>query len=130
MSNEPYLILHRVRGEPAFDVAIQIPCPVCEPIRQGLDDGSSGHCHECENGFWWVIPTSGHRAYPYWFASISKMTLTYYDPDYKEAINQGPPDDWPDHYAINNAPIKHEPRHSELLNQLGLSKASKLVRRI
>jgi hypothetical protein len=36
----PHLILHKVRGEPAFDVATQ------------LDNG------------WWIIPTSGHRAYP------------------------------------------------------------------
>lgn len=40
-----YLILHKVRGEPAFDVA--------EPF-----DLSSGETY-------WIVSTSGHRAYPY-----------------------------------------------------------------
>ena len=44
MSNELYLILHKVRGEPAFDIASR------------LDIGSAGG---------WIVPTSGHRAYPY-----------------------------------------------------------------
>ena len=38
-----YLILHKVRGEPAFDIATRL---------QIAD----------EEG--WIIPTSGHRAYP------------------------------------------------------------------
>ena len=61
----PYLIAHKVRGEPAFDVAIQMECPQCQ--------GTT--CPECDaGGFWWIIPTSGHRAYPYAefeFASLS-----------------------------------------------------------
>lgn len=105
--SDPYLILHKVRGEPAFDIAIQMPM---------------------EDEVWWIIPTSGHRAYPYWHGDI--LSLNYNDPDYKEAIRQGPPDDWPDHYAINNSPIRHEPRGNSILDQLGLSKASKLVRRV
>jgi len=39
-----YLIAHKVRGQPAFDIAIQMMM---------------------EDGPWWIIPTSGHRAYPY-----------------------------------------------------------------
>ena len=39
-----YLILHKVRGEPAFDIA--------EKITIGKEEG-------------WIIPTSGHRAYPF-----------------------------------------------------------------
>jgi hypothetical protein len=38
-----YLILHKVRGEPAFDIA--------QKIIVGKEEG-------------WIIPTSGHRAYP------------------------------------------------------------------
>ena len=38
-----YLILHKVRGEPAFDIA--------QKIQIGDEEG-------------WIIPTSGHRAYP------------------------------------------------------------------
>ena len=39
-----YLIAHKVRGEPAFDVACR--------VQIGEEEG-------------WIIPTSGWRAYPY-----------------------------------------------------------------
>ena|SRR5579871_4801829 len=53
-----YLIAHKVRGEPAFDVATRIQCPECS-----IEDVKA--CTECDcTGFWWIIPTSGHRAYP------------------------------------------------------------------
>ena len=39
-----YLILHKVRGEPAFDIATRLTI--------GDEEG-------------WLIPTSGHRAYPH-----------------------------------------------------------------
>lgn len=48
MSSEPFLILHKVRGEPAFDIAIE-----CEDMGTETDPGP-----------WWIVPTSGHRAYP------------------------------------------------------------------
>lgn len=67
-----HLILHKVRGEPAFDVASKLMI--------GDEEG-------------WIIPTSGHRAYPY-----QVMLL-------EDAINEGLkfgmtriPPDWPDHY--------------------------------
>src|SRR6266571_1229398 len=46
-TSPPYLILHKVRGKPAFDIAVKMEV-------------------ECESdpGPWWMIPTSGHRAYP------------------------------------------------------------------
>lgn len=49
MSSEPYLVAHLVRGEPAFDIAIKLAI--------GDEEG-------------WIIPTSGHRAYPYWDISL------------------------------------------------------------
>jgi len=62
-----YLILHKVRGEPAFDVA--------EKLQIGDEEG-------------WIIPTSGHRAYPY-------VVLDEHDASkYLGMI----PADWPDHY--------------------------------
>ena len=67
-STEPlYLIAHKVRGEQAFDIAIQMVMA---------------------DGLWWVIPTSGHRAYPYWWTSI--------DPDGCPGL----PHDLPDHYPL------------------------------
>lgn len=66
-----HLILHKVRGEPAFDIAEQL-----------------------ENG-WWIIPTSGHRAYPYWTRPLD---------DYQHRMLQKllPPEGHPDHYSIND----------------------------
>lgn len=45
-----YLILHKVRGQPAFDVAEQL----------------EGSGTPTDSGPWWIIGTSGHRAYPYY----------------------------------------------------------------
>jgi hypothetical protein len=42
-----WLIAHKVRGEIALDIASQIQV-------DGYDEP------------WWIIPTSGHRAYPFW----------------------------------------------------------------
>ena len=58
--SEPYLILHKVRGEPAFDVAVQMHV-------------------ECESdpGPWWVIPTSGHRAYPCLSWKLTDLYTSY-----------------------------------------------------
>lgn len=48
---------HKVRGLPAFDIAIHMTCPACE--------ATNDHCPSCDGvGHWWIIPTSGHRAYP------------------------------------------------------------------
>ena len=56
MTAEPFLIAHKVRGQAALDVA--------EPM---IVDGET----------WWIIPTSGHRAYPYGFG-LSRLV----DPAY------------------------------------------------
>ena len=104
-----HLILHKVRGEPAFDVAARIDCPVCEGARQGLDNGRdyAGNCNACDDGYWWIIPTSGHRAYPYqtWNLEDLKDTSdinqfgTHIAPiQYINAV----PHDWPDHYECND----------------------------
>lgn len=84
-----YLIAHKVRGEPAFDVAINI------------GDETSGDL--------WIIPTSGHRAYPFHYYKISDLAdvsdyphkypqvfLDDVNPLFLEAIQ--------DHYAVNNRP--------------------------
>jgi hypothetical protein len=53
-----YLILHKVRGEPAFDIAMKIM----------IGDEEE-----------WIIPTSGHRAYPYHTWPLENETRTYAD---------------------------------------------------
>lgn len=112
MSSELYLVAHKVRGEPAFDVAIKMPCPECDA--QG--------CNECDHaGHFWIIPTSGHRAYPYWSISISALLYDTerspheYSPEcLLDAIPTMPPD-LPDHYTT-----RAEPKLS-LADRLGLA---------
>lgn len=74
---EPYLILHKVRGEPAFDIAEKLDVEGDEEI--------------------WIIPTSGHRAYPYkcWALSELEGDVGQY---YFEHVVHELPADWPDHY--------------------------------
>lgn len=50
---EYHLIAHKVRGEPAFDVAHTIVAANGETM--------------------WICSTSGHRAYPYWNAPITEL---------------------------------------------------------
>lgn len=68
--NDLFLIAHKVRGGPAFDIAVRMDCPLCAAHGHDLD----GVCHECKGTrFWWIIPTSGHRAYPFHFVSLSDL---------------------------------------------------------
>jgi hypothetical protein len=92
-----HLILHKVRGEPAFDVAEKMHCPVCEGARQGLDHGQdyAGNCNSCDDGWWWIIPTSGHRAYPWKTWSLETLFFRHWDGP--EAL----PENWPDHYEVD-----------------------------
>jgi hypothetical protein len=101
MSQEPYLIAHLVRGEPAFDVAMRMECPICHGVNGNgtplVRVGDS--CHECDGeGFWWITPTSGHRAYPYdsiQLNNVSKFWLEHLP---------APPTNHPDHYTLHAAP--------------------------
>lgn len=92
---ELYLIAHRVRGEAAFDVALRMECPHCGQDTMpcfGLE------CVECDQlGYWWIIPTSGHRAYPYGWQPLSALDLA---PGFAKPMPPG----WPDHYKVGPAP--------------------------
>lgn len=93
-----YLIAHKVRGAPAFDIAEHMTCPHCDGCGRG-DFGESAWCHACDGaGHWWIIPTSGHRAFPYWHEAIGNLRrddgYDYYE------INPGEmPPDLRDHYT-------------------------------
>ena len=116
MTEELYLILHKVRGEPAFDIATCI--------------GEDG------DGEIWIVPTSGHRAYPYraWQLNALHTEDGYCPPfilDVVESIDGWPT--WPDHYTITDHAEygHHEVRKSavsDLLRTIGRSKPS-LIRR-
>jgi len=70
MPDKLYLIAHKVRGELAFDVAIKMFVK--------------------DDEFWWIIPTSGHRAYPFW-----NEVIDIKDPDSFPIM----PEELRDHYA-------------------------------
>lgn len=126
MSDEPYLITHKVRSEPAFDIAIQMPCPEC----------ANAGCAECDGeGFWWICSTSGHRAYPYWFIALNEV---YYEiegdghsgacPIDTSAIRM--PEGIVDHYRVNASPrAKVADVGRSILASLGLTKPSAPIKR-
>ena len=98
---EPYLILHKVRGEPAYDVAYQ------------MDIGG-------ELG--WLIPTSGHRAYP-----ITQLRLLTITPEsFKMMKNEleydygNPWHNLPDHYAASERRSMLATAASDILSLMGL----------
>jgi hypothetical protein len=98
-----YLIAHKVRGEPAFDIAQHMTCPKCE---DGFDDygDSLVQCSACDGiGHWWIIPTSGHRAFPYWNVPLIKAYVLDQAAAYWNCVLKMPPDmpsDLRDHYAV------------------------------
>ncbi len=105
-SPEPHLIAHLVRGQPAFDIAII------------LDEVGT----ESDPGPWWIIPTSGHRAYPYWFYNLNQMVVEGDHPAESVVMLDEvpePPPNWPDHYAPSAAP-KGQGLISNLAERLGL----------
>ncbi len=99
---QPYLIAHKVRGEAAFDVAIQMACPECLRTGKVLDGVA---CVECDGlGYWWIVPTSGHRAYPWNSIDLTLLGLINAG---GMSINEafGPmPSALPDHYRHGPAP--------------------------
>lgn len=105
-----YLIAHKVRNEPAFDVATRMECPICGGAGTDtiVDSDVEIQCHECDSlGYWWIIPTSGHRAYPYqeWkLWDICNIAIAEL------------PVDWPDHYPHALAPNAPKRNLIDLLN--------------
>lgn len=92
--NNLYLIAHVVRGEPAFDIAVQMTVTVGANIG---DDGTEE--------VWWIIPTSGHRAYPYWTKSLTDVFVySYGELITPENCLPSFSADLPDHYASIPAP--------------------------
>jgi hypothetical protein len=77
-----YLILHKVRGEPAFDIA--------DKLQIGDEEG-------------WIIPTSGHRAYPLWAIPlvISDDGSNEANPWTLDDCTKYYLEEWPDHYPMD-----------------------------
>lgn len=102
--NDLYLIAHKVRGEPAFDIAERMECPLCSGRgARYTDEGHDIMCTECEaDGYWWIIPTSGHRAYPYWHHELADLCDDVGN-SFEQAVPELP-SDWPDHYPLRHSP--------------------------
>lgn len=100
----PHLILHKVRGSPAFDVA--------EPFT--TEDGEE----------MWIVSTSGHRAYPWWSYNLQDI-LNYVKDSWAGGGCRWPtlpplPDPWPDHYPANSSPAVLTTDALALLQSIGL----------
>jgi len=82
--SELFLIAHSVRGEAAFDVAVQMKCPFCQSYESVTGQWCEAEreqedCFDCEAlGYWWTIPTCGHRAFPYWWIEMNEAYSTCY----------------------------------------------------
>jgi len=81
-----YLIAHKVRGQPAFDIAIQMMM---------------------EDGPWWIIPTSGHRAYPYAWRKLHDWE-----------VDAAMPASLPDHYPTPSRSERPQARADRTSGQL------------
>lgn len=121
-----FLIAHKVRSEPAFDVACQMDCPECKTYEYvdgiAVAESNIPGCSECDGlGYWWIIPTSGHRAYPYWNIPLGALmhdTETSWDNEPARTLDEVPemPPSLPDHYPTRAAPT------ISLIDTLGLRK--------
>lgn len=134
---DPYLIAHLVRGQPAFDIAIRTNCCVCHanPTAVSFLVPTTEDCTNCGGlGYDWMIPTSGHRAYPYWFEPLlpivtgisSECDAEYVT--YQEAIPEPPADFTQDHYSPSAAP-RGQGLITNLAERLGFITKPKVSRR-
>ena len=88
-----WLILHKVRGNPSFDIAV--------PVSTSEEEV-------------WVVASSGHRAYPYW-----KIELKDFVDLFLADLPSEMPEDLPDHFEAR--PSKDEKLPSvDVLKLLGI----------
>lgn len=107
-----YLIAHKVRGQPAFDIAERIEI----------------ESDEADNDITWIVSTSGHRAYPYWTKPLAEGI----DKDELACVlGLTIPSTIPDHYrtAADNRRVDVGQRGRDLLSSLGLLKPSEPIKR-
>lgn len=108
MSSDSYLIAHKVRGEPAFDIA------------QELYIDALGEMN-------WIIPTSGHIAHPVWTCELSTVNFTDVNLENLIYIYKDKLDLVPDHYPLNS----QKTHGIDLAARLGLLKPKpEITRRI
>lgn len=92
-----HLILHKVRGKPAFDVA-EPCCPGPRPCQPNCGCWDGERCSAEDE---WIIPTSGHTAYPYRTWPLANLRVNDVALEWPLELI---PDDWPDHYQAKSEP--------------------------
>jgi hypothetical protein len=110
----PYLIAHIVRGEPSFDIAI-----LAEDMGTDTDPGP-----------WWIMPSTGHRCYPFASWNVEDLAdISDYPHEKPWTVLDKAPDDHPDfcHYTL--APASNPAAGLELLSKLGLIKPKEPLKR-
>lgn len=93
--SEPYLILHKVRGEPAFDIAERV-------VQLYSVDYKGPDLEDI-----WIIPTSGHRAYPIFSIEVGSILQE----DVYKMFKEGVALDVPDHYRASEPPPSKARQH-------------------
>lgn len=97
---EMYLVLHKVRGQPAFDVA-----------------------ERCEEPVGWIIPTSGHGVHPIASWKLDGLLKA----DLGQVMDVAPETlaSVPDHYQITVEPKQPKQKlGAALLEQIGLTQTT------
>ena len=108
---ERYLIAHKARGEQAFDVAEKQECPLCfgkgeiyKSPTYSDDSTSLEACEECDGeGYWWIVCTSGHRAYAYGSWALDELADVSDYPHRRPMEIGEPPESLPEHYQVSAA---------------------------
>jgi hypothetical protein len=116
-----YLIIHKVRGQPAFDIACR-----CDDMGTPSDPGP-----------WWIIPTSGHRAYPFKHWALEDLRdisdYPHANPSSVKIQDDILAEWWPDHYQVtepNATPVGDLLATGRaLLETIGLLKPKAPIRR-
>jgi len=117
--NDLYLILHKVRGEPAFDIAQRLDRPhdlyktedneAPDVIKDQNGEVVLGLCkicgrgeiqleEQCDGEDVWIIPTSGHRAYPCFAIEVGQIVQ---EDVYKMFLEGNIAPELPDHYKAS-----------------------------
>lgn len=132
MIDNLYLIAHSVRGQPAFDIAERTQCCVCHADQNvvGFKVPATEDCTNCDGvGYDWIIPTSGHRAYPYKSWNLQELMSEAHCKPIPTM-----PDGVPDHYwHSGNDEVQarlNRIEDSPLLERLGLAPKTPFVRRV
>lgn len=99
-----YLIAHKVRGEPAFDIALRFDAVPDRYDEKGRVLPYMDIFDDEEGAPWWVVPTSGRRAYPYWWCEMWKLGYVLKPDGSVPSLIQPMPTPWPDHYPPEPSP--------------------------